>query len=69
MRLAVDAITEWAFPGQALVGNGVGQSIPVVGGQALQVSLNHLTFNRVAHVVSAHSMMATSTVSPAVAPG
>src|SRR6202008_2670413 len=62
VRLALDEVAERALAGQALVGNGVGQSVPVVGGQALQVALDHLTVSRVAHVVSAPSMMATSTV-------
>jgi hypothetical protein len=52
MRLALDNVAERALAKQAFLGDGVGQSVPVVSGQAFQVALDHGGFRRVTHVVS-----------------
>lgn len=58
VRLALDDVAERTLPGQAVLGEGAGQSVPVVIGQALQVTLDRLTFRRVAHHASAPALLA-----------
>src|ERR1700757_1386015 len=41
MLLALDDVAERAFPGQAFVCDRRGHAVPIVGGQALQVPLDH----------------------------